>query len=167
MEYPKVPKSFITAIQIVRSGLNVIFIRVLERYAIIHQHEHTKQFRVVKVIENDDGSFRMPDTRDIVYVQKNVHWELIDRFPSIKDLGDFYLNEKKIIKQKKIKNRQEWIKDFIKDNRKRVKEAVRDLWENKGRNYRPQAPGKKIIMDYGAPGYKTQNGLLVPTFTKG
>ena len=169
MEKPKVSKTFVEALKHVRRGLQVIWIGALERFAIAHVHEYTAHARIIMIIEDaEEGKFRHPDVRDLNYLKHCVDWESIDKYPNVNDLADYFINERKIRKAKKIKNRQSWIKDFIRDNRKGVKEAVRRMWyEGITHDPNPKPKEKKIQVsvkeDLNSLGYTQHAGLIVPT----
>lgn len=167
MEKPKVSKTFMDALEHVRPGLRLAWMAPLERFIITHRHEHTAQFRLIKVVENTDGSFRLPDIRDINYLKQVVDWETIDKYPSMNDMAQFYKDMREKKKAKNLKNRQQWVKDFIRDNRRGIKEAVRRLWYD-GVVSDPVERKKKIAVDYGknlqSLGYsQTTTGIIIPT----
>lgn len=165
---PSVPQSFVDSLKAVRKGLMLGWDQKVSRFFIAHEHEYTGLRRVIRYCENEDmeGSFRMPDMRDIVYVQKFVDWNKIDMYPEVKDMFDAMIQEKNELKIKKMKQRNKWVQDFIKDNKKRVREAMRNFFSD---GYVPDKPiikAKKIFVDTGE--YKQSNGgLLVPKFSKG
>ncbi len=170
MESKKVPKLFRESLKTFRKGLDVVWVGVMQRFAIVHIHEYTKQFRVIRIVETPDGEFRYPDVRDINYIKLNVNWELMDKYPDFRDLGEQLLKERRDRTAKKKKARQEFIKDFIRDN-KWIKQAVRDFWET-GKTGPAQKPREsKIIIDVNKNAHgstkayaSTRSGILIPKF---
>lgn len=156
---PRIPQSFLDSLLLIRRGLHIGWDQKTNRFFIAHEHEYTGLRRVIIYIENKDGSFRMPDQRDLNYLMRVVDWNKIDKYPSCHDLFEAMMTEKDEEKRKKLKRRNEWIKDFIKDNRRGIRQAVRNMWE--GKTASPEKPkDKKIFIDSGYQ--KTSGGLLVP-----
>lgn len=165
---PKVSKYFLEQLQTIRPGLHLGWDEKVSRFFVAHKHEYTGQMRVIRYCENNDGSFRMPDMRDINYIRKYVDWDKIYKYPDVKDMFNAMVRENDEEKRKKLKQRNNWIESFMKDNKRMVKEAVRDLWENGYKPYIPKPKDKKIFVDQNANNYKqTNSGLLVPKFSKG
>ena len=164
METPKVPKSFIKMLKLVRPGLNVAWNRYLERFMIAHIHEHTKQTRVVMIVDDEEGEFRMPDHRDIIKVQTEVDWDLIDRYPNPNDMYNHYMKAKADRVEKNWKKRRSFIRDFIRDDQKRWDAAIERMRQGDvGQHEAPK--DKPISIDMGKnkslSGYKVSNGGII------
>lgn len=162
---PIVPKSFIEMMKLVRPGLDLAWIGILERFVVVHKHEYTGARRIVTIVQNADGSYRLPDQRDIVYLSCAVAWDIIDKYPDFKDLGDYLIAEKKNKELKKKKDRRQWIRDYIRDNRKGIIQAVRNMWE-RGHTGPDKSEirerKKRIQIEVPGQYQSTPTGLIVP-----
>lgn len=151
-------------LKLIRPGLDVSWIGALERFVITHKHENTGAFRIVHLVQNANGSFRIPDNRDIVACQ-NVDWELLDKYPDHNALADYLIEQRRAKHLKKIKDRRNWIRDYLRDNKKGVKEAVRNMLErgHTGPSRAEMRERKKRIQIEVPNNYQpTQAGLYVP-----
>jgi hypothetical protein len=108
----------------------------------------------------------MPDMRDILFLRKFVDWNKIDQYPDVNDMFKAMVMDQRLAQEAKQKNRNNWIDAFIKDNKRGIRQAVRDLWSNGYQPYIAPKKDRKIYVDVN--GYKqSDGGLLIPKFAKG
>lgn len=169
-QYPKPEKSFLDALKLYRDDLKLSFQKQIERYTICHVDKRNGLTRVVRIIEQEDGQFRLPDIRDINYCKEYVMFDVLDKYPDPADMYFWYKNLKEKKEKEAKKKRSDFIKDFIKDNKKRWQIAIEKA--KSGILHDPTAPENKISTPiYSIPkkvkvenGYKqSANGLLIPT----
>lgn len=167
MERPKVDKTFLNALKLVRKGLKLGWDKKFERFFIAHTQEYTGLERVICYIEDEEGEFRMPDVRDLNYVQRKVAWDVIDKYPTPREMWAAWRDAKDTEKKKKLAKRRQFIRDFIRDNKQRVRKAMEELQEGVPiiREHK-----KKIVSDIGSvtKGFnQAGNGLFMPIMSKG
>lgn len=158
-------KSFLTILKIFRSDLKVAFHHKMQKFVIAHVDKNTNLHRIIRVVENEDGSFREPDVRDIEYMRKHVMWDLLDKYPEPDEMWQAFDNEEEKRQINLKKKRQVWLQDYIKDRKKEWAEAV-DKFYLTGKSKDPydkvnRKKERKVSVDFG--GYAKAGPLFVST----
>ena len=112
-----VPKQFKRDLALIRSGLSVAWNRHLGRYQIFYTDHRTGSKRLVMTVEDAEGNFQSLDMRVIIRLQRDVVWEMVDKYPTPEDLADFFLQMQREEKTKPQILRREFMKWWNKDHR--------------------------------------------------
>jgi len=163
----RVSKEFLRMLKVFRDDLKVAFNKKLKRFAIYHEDRITGLIRPVKVIETETGGYREPIPADIGWLQKNIHWDLLDKF---KDPEEMW----KHVDQADKKHEEKLVQDR-KEDRRVMYEENKGLWDKAFDNfrsgrlvdpynkYKPKAKPVHFI----PKGFNQEGSILLPKFKKG
>lgn len=128
----KVNKSFTDDLKIITSGhpyhtVTCVWNDEIERFMVVVCDNRTKLTRILKIIENENGTFKHPDQRDVLFLINHIEWDMLDKYPNPgKMWGEIY-KRRDYQNMKKVEKRNEWRKWFNKENKKQWRQVIEDI----------------------------------------
>ena len=110
----------------------------------------------------------MPNQNDLTFLRRNVDWERIYKYPKIEDQFNAMMSDREKAQEKIQRQKVKNIQDWVKDNKRWVKNCVRNFLQDGSRPYLEKKKDKKISVDFGktikeSKAYKiTENGIFIP-----
>lgn len=144
---PSVDNNFLKMMKLVRDDIMCVWNNMIDRFQIIQKDRRTGTVRIILTVEEDDGSFAHPDQRTILFLSNRVDWEFMDKYPNANDMMAYFMKMKDLKKKKKAELRTEYRKAWIKENKRRIKDAM-NLFRDKGILWLPEKKEKKIIVNF-------------------
>jgi hypothetical protein len=140
----KAPIGFINDLKAIDPHLVVVWNSELERFQILWLDPVLKKPRIVRTLENDDGTFQPCDQRALIYCSQNVCWNTLYKYPTSDQLWGYFKAKWDLEKKKDREYKNDYRRWWNKEHRKEWKEALENA--KKGIFSMPdQQPERKII----------------------
>ena len=124
MLQPSVPQSFLKELHLVRNDIFPIWNKSTNRFEIWHKDRRTGLIRVVLIVQEENGDYRPLDNRTVLYLAERIAWDLLDKYPTPQDMGDYFINRDKSRMEKAQIERVEFLNKWNKENESRWKQAL-------------------------------------------
>ena len=110
--------SFLKDLKLIDKHLSVAWINSIERFVINWTDPRTKVMKCVLLIEEDDGGYRHPDRRALLYASQTVSWDTLYKYPDMDELWKKMQERKRARLISKHKNKEDYRRWWNKEHRK-------------------------------------------------